>query len=98
MIEMVKTMAIPASTAAGISTSAMEGGLRKLEQGLHTMENAGSPYEMSKAARVVRLETMEELRDACDEAESKVPAGTWPIASYMSLLFLDFTEKYKIPM
>mmetsp|Transcript_3297 Transcript_3297/g.7131 ORF Transcript_3297/g.7131 Transcript_3297/m.7131 type:complete len:709 (-) Transcript_3297:714-2840(-) len=98
MIEMVKTMAIPATKAAGISTSKMEGGLTQLEEGLHTMENAGSAYEMSKAARVVRLETMEELRDACDEAESKVPAGTWPIASYMSLLFLDFTEKYKIPM
>ena len=40
---------------------------------------------------------MEEVRDACDEVEMLVPAGAWPIASYMSLLFLDFTEKYTLP-
>jgi len=97
MIEMVRTMAVPACKQAGIATGSLEGGLRKLDAALHTMERAGSPYEMSKAARVVRLEVMEEVRGYCDEAEMQVPAGTWPIASYMSLLFLDFTEKYTLP-
>ena len=39
---------------------------------------------------------MEEVRAFCDEAEMMVPTGTWPIASYKELLFLDFTEKYTI--
>jgi len=96
MIEMIQTMVVPASKVGGIDgglIAKIEAGVGKLKAGLHSMETAPSPYESSKAARVARLETMEAVRALCDEAESKCPAGTWPIASYHSLLFLDFTEK-----
>ena len=40
-------------------------------------------------ARVLRLETMEEVRKVCDAAEALCPDSIWPIASYKQLLFLD---------
>jgi len=98
MLEMVKTMCIPAATTAGVNVSNLKAGVGKLEAALHSMETAGDAYAASKAARVARLEVMEEVRGYCDAAESEVPAGSWPIASYMDLLFLDFTEKYKMPL
>jgi len=97
MIEMINTMAIPACKAHGVAYAKLDAGVSKLEAALATMECCTSPFETSKAGRIARLEVMEEVRDACDEVEMLVPAGTWPIASYMSLLFLDFTEKYTLP-
>jgi len=93
MVEMIETMAMPAVKAAGLSTSEMAAGAAKIKSNLEALLKLDSAYEQSKAARVLRLETMEDARKVCDELETKVPAGTWPIASYHSLLFLDFTEK-----
>ena len=42
-----------------------------------------------QAARVVRLETMETARGACDTAEETVPAALWTLATYKEMLFLD---------
>merc|ERR1719231_617445 len=70
IIEMIKTMVLPASKAAGLSlVDKIEAGLKKLDAALHAMESAPSPFECSKAARVARLETMEDVRALCDEAE-----------------------------
>jgi glutamine synthetase len=40
-------------------------------------------------ARVLRLETMEQVRGHVDAAESLVPAQLWTLATYKELLFLD---------
>ena len=99
MIEMINTMVLPTVKKVDLPPTliaSIEGGVAKLEKALKTMEEAESPFAMSKASRVARLEVMEEVRAFCDEAEMMVPTGTWPIASYKELLFLDFTEKYTI--
>jgi glutamine synthetase len=43
-------------------------------------------------ARTLRLETMEEVRKVCDEAEGVVPAEYWTLATYKDLLFLDSSK------
>ena len=53
------------------------------------MESAEGAYPTAQAARVARLETMEEVRKVCDAAEALCPDSIWPIASYKQLLFLD---------
>merc|ERR1719198_2031630 len=80
MVEMIETMALPAVKAAGLSTSEMAAGAAKIKSKLEAVLKLDSPYEQAKAARVLRLETMEDVRKVCDEMETKVPAGTWPIA------------------
>lgn len=40
-------------------------------------------------ARVLRLETMIDVRAVCDAAEEVCPAKLWTLATYKDLLFLD---------
>ena len=99
MIEMITRKCVPACKAAGLSSSVVQGleaGVSKLEQALHAMEEAPTEFATAQAARVGRLETMEEVRALCDAAEKMVPEEAWPIASYKSLLFLDFEQGYTI--
>jgi len=95
MIEMITRQAVPACKEVGLDKSvvaALEKGAAQLEKALHTMESADGSYNTAKAARVARLETMEAVRKTCDEAEMLCPEAKWPIASYKSLLFLDFEQ------
>ncbi|KAL1495368.1 hypothetical protein AB1Y20_016737 [Prymnesium parvum] len=95
MVEMINRKCIPACKAAGLPAStvgALEKGVKDLNAKLHAMEAASTPYEKARAARTARLETMEEVRKVCDAAEMLVPEEMWPIASYQSLLFLDFHQ------
>lgn len=55
---------------------------------LHHTENLADKAEK---ARVLRLETMVEIRQYVDSAEAVVPAHLWPLATYKDLLFLDQT-------
>merc|ERR1712032_1166740 len=50
---------------------------------------ADSSYDKATLARVLRLETMVDLRKVCDEAEAIVPEDKWTLATYKELLFLD---------
>lgn len=58
----------------------------KAQEEIHDTENH---YDKACLARVLRLETMVELRKVCDAAEEIVPADLWTLASYKQLLFLD---------
>jgi len=42
-----------------------------------------------KLARVLRLETMVDIREYCDSAEVVVPNNLWALATYKELFFLD---------
>ena len=44
------------------------------------------------AARVLRLETMIEVRKHVDEFEAVCPAEHWTLATYKELLFLDLHD------
>jgi len=95
MREMIQRKCIPACKQAGLPASTiseLESGAQQLVKELHKMESASTSYATASAARVARLEVMEQVRKVCDEAEVLVPPDMWPIASYESLLFLDFQQ------
>ena len=50
---------------------------------------ADSSIDKARLARVLRLETMIDIRETCDAAEEVVPAENWTLATYKELLFLD---------
>ena len=58
----------------------------------HVEENQKDhPEEAATLARVLRLETMESIRETCDAAEAICPDDCWTLPSYKDLLFLDKT-------
>lgn len=88
--DMVNQHVIPSVKAAG------KGPLKDLEEAVKVIRNAQekiheteSSYEKAKLARILRLETMVELRKVCDQAEAVVPSKLWTLATYKELLFLD---------
>jgi glutamine synthetase len=98
MIDMITMNVVPdckkacqvggASLSSGVISN-LEAAVPKLEASLSKMTGAGSELEKAKLARVLRLETMEEVRVLCDEAEGLVPEGSWSLGTYKELLFLD---------
>lgn len=90
LIDMINLNIIPSVKAAGVGPlSDLQAAVPKLQKALHDIHHAASPYEKAKLARVLRLETMLEVRDVCDAAEEVVPANLWSLATYKELLFLD---------
>ena len=94
MIDMINQYAIPSAKAAGIDTSAMAEGVTKLKAGLAGIHAATDNFESAKLCRVLRLETMIEVRKTVDEVEAECPANLWSYATYKELLFLD-SGKFK---
>lgn len=89
LIDMIQQHIIP-------SVKKSEGPLEELTQCVATLKSAlaeihaaESSYEKAKLARVLRLETMIDVRSVCDSAEEIVPAELWTLATYKELLFLD---------
>jgi len=72
----------------------MAAGVSKLEAALKEMHAASDEYEAAKLARVIRLDTMVEVRKVVDDVEAICPADKWTIATYKELLFVD-TGKFK---
>jgi glutamine synthetase len=89
MIDMINQHVIPSVRAAGI------GPLAELQAGVVTLQNSLdaihhlSDEEKAQASRVLRLETMIDVRKVCTEAEAICPANLWTIATYKELLFID---------
>ena len=52
----------------------------------------GSDEAAAAAARVLRLETMIEVRKRLDELEAVCPPEHWSLATYKELLFLDLHD------
>ena len=69
--------------------------LKLLEVAVDDMLNNSNNDDIIKAkkARVLRLDTMIEIRKTCDEVESVIPANLWNIATYKELLFIDLHVK-----
>lgn len=89
MIDMINQHVIPALTAAGGEDDALPDAVETLKKALHEIHETEDPYEQAKLARVLRLETMIDIRKICDDAEAVVPAHLWTLATYKELLFLD---------
>lgn len=88
-IDMINQHIIPSVKAAGQSTEELESTTVTLESALKEIHNTEDHFEKAKLARVLRLETMDDIRKICDTAEETVPADLWTLATYKELLFLD---------
>ena len=90
LMDMLNQHIIPSVKAAGVGPLAeLEALVPKLRAAVSELHSAKNSYEKAKLARVLRLETMVEMRDVCDAAEEVCPADLWTLATYKELLFLD---------
>lgn len=88
--DMIQQHIIPSVKRAGVGPLAeLEAAVSTLSTAISGIHSADSSYDKAKLARVLRLETMIDIRAVCDSAEEAVPADLWTLASYKELLFLD---------
>lgn len=89
MIDMIQQHVIPSVKSIGASTRDLDKAVVTLKDAVAAIHAADTSYDKAKLARVLRLETMIDVRAYCDAAEAIVPADKWTLASYKELLFLD---------
>ena len=90
LVDMLNHHVIPSVKEAGVGPLAeLESQVTVLKDAVAAMHAADSSYDKAKLARVLRLETMVDMREAIDAAEAVVPADKWSLATYKELLFLD---------
>ena len=90
LIDMINQHIIPSVKAAGIGSLAdLEAAVGTIKSALAAIHHASDAHEKASLARVLRLETMIDIRAVCDAAEEVVPADLWTLATYKELLFLD---------
>lgn len=90
LVDMINQHIIPSVKSAGVGPLAeLQTAVKKLKAGVKGIHAAETPYEKASLARVLRLETMIDIREICDAAEEVVPAEEWTLATYKELLFLD---------
>ena len=96
MVDMIKQHVLPSAKAAELPTAGLTKAVADVEAGLAAMHAAPDEYAKATAARVLRLETMEEARAVCDATEAECPAAEWTLATYQDLLFLDSNQGAEI--
>mmetsp|Transcript_26031 Transcript_26031/g.53496 ORF Transcript_26031/g.53496 Transcript_26031/m.53496 type:complete len:713 (-) Transcript_26031:437-2575(-) len=90
MIDMINQHVIPSVKESGVGPlDELSAAVTTLKAGVAEIHAAESSIEKARLARVLRLETMIDIRDTCDAAEEVVPAENWSLATYKELLFLD---------
>lgn len=90
LIDLLNQHIIPSIKAAGIGPlKELEALVPQLKKALHEIHAADTIIEKAKLARVLRLETMVEMRQVCDAAEEVCPDNLWTLSTYKELLFLD---------
>ena len=90
MIDMINQHVIPSVKNSGVGPlDALTAAVTTLKAGVAEIHAAESSMDKAELARVLRLETMIDIRETCDAAEEVVPADNWTLATYKELLFLD---------
>jgi glutamine synthetase len=90
LIDMIYQNIIPSVKAAGVGPlSDLEAAVPILKTAMAAIHAAESCQGKAELARVLRLETMIDIRAVCDAAEEVVPSNLWTLATYKELLFLD---------
>jgi len=90
LVDMINQHIIPSVKEAGVGPLVeLECDVRTLRGAITRLHDAKTSYEKAKLARVLRLETMVDIRERCDSAEALVPNNLWTLATYKELLFLD---------
>jgi len=96
MIDMINQHVIPSVKKAEVGGLAdLQSAVKTLQGAVHEIHAANGEKTKANLARTLRLETMVDLRKACDAAEAVVPEELWTLATYKDLLFLDKTTKHK---
>jgi len=96
LIDMLNQNIIPSVKSAEVGPlSELTAAVTTLKDAVAQIHAADTSYEKAQLARVLRLETMIDIRTVCDAAEEVVPADLWTLATYKELLFLDQTSDAK---
>lgn len=90
LVDMLNQHIIPSVEKAGVGDLAgLKAAVGTINAAMAEIHAADSSYEKAKLARVLRLETMIDIRAVVDDAEGLVPASLWTLATYKELLFMD---------
>jgi glutamine synthetase len=90
MVDMINQHIIPSVKAAGVGPlTDLEAAVKTLKSAIAEIHATEDSYKKAQLSRVLRLETMIDIRAICDAAEEVVPANLWTLATYKELLFLD---------
>jgi len=90
MIDMINQHVIPSVKAAGVGPlDELAGAIPTIKAAVAEIHAAETSLEKAQLSRVLRLETMIDIRGICDAAEEVVPAENWTLATYKELMFLD---------
>jgi len=90
MIDMINQHVIPSVKKAGVGPlNELAASVSTLKAAIAEIHRAESSMDKAELGRVLRLETMVEIRETCDAAEEVVPAENWTLSTYKELLFLD---------
>lgn len=90
MIDMINQHVIPSVKVSEVGPlDELAASITTLKAGVAEIHAAESSVDKAQLARVLRLETMIDIRAICDAAEEVVPAENWTLATYKELLFLD---------
>eukprot|EP01041_Mallomonas_annulata_P007147 gene7147-14548_t len=90
MVDMIVQHIIPSLKEAGVGPLLqLEMDVVRLKEELADIHHGADEVDKANRARKLRLETMIEIREHCDEAEGVCPANLWTLATYNDLLFLD---------
>jgi glutamine synthetase len=87
--DMINQHIVPACKKNDIATDDLASALSSIKEGMANIHAAESSYDKAKLARVLRLETMVDIRAVCDGIEEIIPAKDWTLATYKELLFMD---------
>jgi len=90
MIDMINQHVIPSVKAAEVGPlDELAAAVTTLKAAVAEVHAAETSMGQAELARVLRLETMIDIREICDAAEEVVPDDLWTLATYKELLFLD---------
>lgn len=92
MIDMMNQHIIPSMKSAQLTPSLVANlseAVARLKQDWETIHHTEDLGAKATLARVLRLDTMEEVRALCDSAEGVCPANLWTLSTYKDMLFID---------
>mmetsp|Transcript_1685 Transcript_1685/g.4138 ORF Transcript_1685/g.4138 Transcript_1685/m.4138 type:complete len:714 (-) Transcript_1685:115-2256(-) len=90
LVDMINQHIIPSVKSSGVGPLAeLEAAAKTISEAVKEIHAAETSLDKARLARVLRLETMIDIREVCDAAESVVPSESWTLATYKELLFLD---------
>mmetsp|Transcript_51832 Transcript_51832/g.155564 ORF Transcript_51832/g.155564 Transcript_51832/m.155564 type:complete len:725 (-) Transcript_51832:235-2409(-) len=89
LVDMLNQHIIPSCKKSDVDVKDLEVSVKTIKDAMAEIHGAETSYAKAQLARVLRLETMVDIRAVCDAVEEIVPAENWTLATYKEMLFLD---------